>query len=201
MKLEKGDHICGFEISSALRTGITTQTPRGRELCISPKRYGGNRAAKGQVLLKRGQLPPWELPLIRLDTCFATDDAGQTLTQDEPPAVSESSTESTADLTVSVPESPQAPSTEETREESSEETSEDTTPTRLTSAELRAHHPATATEGKRPAIRTAGPARDISDAPESVATTSANETEADSDDSSDELTDLPLFKAFPPESE
>ena len=186
MKLEKGDHICGFEISSSPTTGITTQTPRGRELCISPKRYGGNRAAKGQVLLKRGQLPAWELPLMRLDTRFATEEAEHTSAQNE---ATEPADSSTVSPTEPAPENPPPSATDDSNEESSEDTSEDSTPARLTSTELRAHHPATATEGKRPLIRTAGPARDVSESA-AESTTAGDADEPDSDDSGDELTDF-----------
>mgnify|MGYP001383487738 CR=1 FL=1 len=67
IKLDSNDEIQGFEMSRSLKEGIMVSTQRGRNICVSPKRFGGKRAARGKQMLKRGALSSWSRPLIRQD--------------------------------------------------------------------------------------------------------------------------------------
>ena len=70
IKLEKNDIVSSFELASDENTGIITQTSRGRDVVITPKKYGASRASKGTKLLKRGAVTDWKSPLLRLDKMF-----------------------------------------------------------------------------------------------------------------------------------
>ena len=70
IKLEKDDVVQAFELTSSQKTGIITQTGRGKEMVINPRKYGSSRAAKGKQILKKGTLSDWKRPLLRLDKMF-----------------------------------------------------------------------------------------------------------------------------------
>jgi hypothetical protein len=70
IKLEKDDRVQAFELTSSQKEGIITETSRGKEMVINPRKYGSSRAAKGKQLLKRGTLSDWKRPLLRLDKMF-----------------------------------------------------------------------------------------------------------------------------------
>ena len=52
-------------------------TQRGRNICVSPKRFGGKRAARGKQLLKRGALSSWSRPLIRQDKIWQNQSSSE----------------------------------------------------------------------------------------------------------------------------
>jgi DNA gyrase subunit A len=67
IKLAPKDKVIAFELTSELGEGVLLSTPKGREVCIRPRKYAGRRAARGSMLLKRGQLDGWVRPLLRYD--------------------------------------------------------------------------------------------------------------------------------------
>jgi len=68
MKLRPEDHILAFELSANRSGGALVHTERGREVLVTPRRFGGSRAGRGAVVLKRGKFVDWRRePVIILD--------------------------------------------------------------------------------------------------------------------------------------
>lgn len=68
MKLRSEDRIFAFEVSERKSRGALVTTERGRELCITPRRFGSSRAGRGAVVLKRGRFVDWARePVVVLD--------------------------------------------------------------------------------------------------------------------------------------
>lgn len=68
IKMDKNDWIHGFVLSADDSHGIVVTTPRGRDEWIRPgRKYTGNRATRGRVIIKTGTFKPWTNPLLRYD--------------------------------------------------------------------------------------------------------------------------------------
>ena len=68
MKLRPEDRIFAFELSTSTIQGALVHTERGREIKVTPRRYGASRAGRGAVVLKRGRFVDWHHePVIILD--------------------------------------------------------------------------------------------------------------------------------------
>jgi DNA gyrase subunit A len=68
MKLRTDDRIFAFELSTSTIRGALVHTERGRELMVTPRRFGASRAGRGAVVLKRGHFIDWKRePVIILD--------------------------------------------------------------------------------------------------------------------------------------
>jgi DNA gyrase subunit A len=68
MKLRTDDRIFAFELSTSTIRGACVHTERGRELMVTPRRFGASRAGRGAVVLKRGNFVDWARePVIILD--------------------------------------------------------------------------------------------------------------------------------------
>ncbi len=68
MKLRPEDRILAFELSAERGGGAVVHTERGREVVVTPRRYGASRAGRGAVVLKRGRFVRWDRePVVILD--------------------------------------------------------------------------------------------------------------------------------------
>ncbi len=68
MKLRPEDTILAYELSPNRSGGALVHTERGREVLVTPRRFGANRAGRGAVVLKRGKFVDWRRePVIILD--------------------------------------------------------------------------------------------------------------------------------------
>ena len=47
--------------------GPLVTTSFGRDLTVTPRRFGGSRAGKGKVVLKRGSIDVWSRTYVQLD--------------------------------------------------------------------------------------------------------------------------------------
>ena len=73
-KLDSGDRILAFKVSSKANDGLEVETSRGRVFNITPKLYSAKRASRGKVLLKRDKLKSWQQPLILFHERYQTPD-------------------------------------------------------------------------------------------------------------------------------
>ncbi len=71
IKLKKDDTVIAFTLVVEPDDGVIVQTTRGREVQVSPKKFGGSRAARGQAVIQRGGFQEWSPELERLDLAFA----------------------------------------------------------------------------------------------------------------------------------
>jgi len=71
IKLKAGDEVHAFDLVLEDRDGVVVKTTRGREVTVSPKKYGGSRAGRGQAVIQRGGFQDWAPALERLDQLFA----------------------------------------------------------------------------------------------------------------------------------
>ena len=68
MKLRPEDRIFAFDVVPAKNRGAVVTTERGRELTITPRRFGASRAGRGAVVLKRGRFVDWARePVVIMD--------------------------------------------------------------------------------------------------------------------------------------
>ncbi|MFH1468243.1 MAG: DNA topoisomerase IV subunit A [Pseudomonadota bacterium] len=68
MKLRDEDRILAFELTTEPGQGARVFTERGREVVVTPRRYGGSRGARGSVVLQRGRFVQWErAPIVIID--------------------------------------------------------------------------------------------------------------------------------------
>jgi DNA gyrase subunit A len=72
IKLKADDTVLAFELVTDEREGVQVQTTRGRELVVSPRKYGGSRAGRGQSVIQRGGFQEWNPSLERLDLQFSS---------------------------------------------------------------------------------------------------------------------------------
>jgi DNA gyrase subunit A len=72
IKLKSGDSVLAFELVSEPRDGVKVQTTRGRDVLVSPKKYGGSRAGRGQSVIQRGGFQDWAPAMERLDLQFGS---------------------------------------------------------------------------------------------------------------------------------
>lgn len=72
IKLKAGDSVVAYDLVTGERSGVTVQTTRGRDVVVSPKKYGGSRAGRGQAVIQRGGFQDWAPTIERLDLQFAT---------------------------------------------------------------------------------------------------------------------------------
>ena len=72
IKLKADDTVLAFELVTDEREGVQVQTTRGRELVVSPRKYGGSRAGRGQAVIQRGGFQEWNPSLERLDLQFSS---------------------------------------------------------------------------------------------------------------------------------
>ncbi len=68
MKLRSEDRIYAFDVVARKSQGAKVTTERGRELCVTPRRFGASRAGRGAVVLKRGRFVDWaRQPVVIMD--------------------------------------------------------------------------------------------------------------------------------------
>ncbi|MEL6343600.1 MAG: DNA topoisomerase IV subunit A [Myxococcota bacterium] len=67
IKLDKGDWVHSFELTTESMAGLTVTTPQGRQEIIRPNKYASSRATRGRHIIKRGTFKAWPRPLIRYD--------------------------------------------------------------------------------------------------------------------------------------
>ena len=67
MRLNAGDSILGFTLSSAARQGLEVETTRGREEIIRPTKFPvANRGNKGRLIIKRGGIKRVVYPVVEI---------------------------------------------------------------------------------------------------------------------------------------
>jgi len=67
MRLNAGDSILGFTLSSAARQGLEVETTRGREEIIRPTKFPvANRGNKGRLIIKRGGIKRAIYPVVEI---------------------------------------------------------------------------------------------------------------------------------------
>jgi len=74
IKLKSGDRVLGFGLTDALDEGEKVSTTRGREVVVSPKKYGGSRAGRGKAVIQRGGFKDWVRSTERLDLRYAVEE-------------------------------------------------------------------------------------------------------------------------------
>ncbi|MEC7984905.1 MAG: DNA gyrase subunit A, partial [Myxococcota bacterium] len=74
VKLDPKDRIAAFSLALGKHDGPTLVTSRGREMKITPRSYGGRRASRGSIVLKRDRFKAWAPPLIHYHEIFAGKD-------------------------------------------------------------------------------------------------------------------------------
>jgi len=68
IKLRPEDAVMAFELAQSSVGGALVRTSRGRELKVTPRRFGGPRAGRGSVVLKRGGFTEWlREPVVIID--------------------------------------------------------------------------------------------------------------------------------------
>ena len=72
IKLKPGDEVLAYDLVDDVGAGVQVTTSRGREVTVSPRRYGGSRAGRGKAVMKRGGFQDWSPELERLDLAFAS---------------------------------------------------------------------------------------------------------------------------------
>jgi DNA gyrase/topoisomerase IV subunit A len=60
IKLRPGDAVFAFELTEQRLLGAAVKTAQGREVIVRPSKFGGRRAGKGSVVLRRGGFVSWE---------------------------------------------------------------------------------------------------------------------------------------------
>ena len=60
IKLKAEDAVIAYELSSEPRSGPIVHTSNGREVIVTPKKFGGSRAARGKSVIRRGGLGDWK---------------------------------------------------------------------------------------------------------------------------------------------
>ncbi|MDG1478968.1 MAG: DNA topoisomerase 4 subunit A [Myxococcota bacterium] len=78
IKLDAGDTIHAFGLTTKLMGGVTVTTPQGRAEVVRPNKFLGSRAIKGKSIIKRGSFKDWTRPMVRYDEQFkAADTTGE----------------------------------------------------------------------------------------------------------------------------
>ena len=72
IKLKPGDEVLAYDLVDDVGAGVQVTTSRGREVTVSPRRYGGSRAGRGKAVMKRGGFQDWSPELERLDLAFSS---------------------------------------------------------------------------------------------------------------------------------
>jgi DNA gyrase/topoisomerase IV subunit A len=86
MKLRDGDSVLAFELTRHKFEGAQVRTAQGREETVRPSKFGGSRAGRGAVVLKRGRFVEWTEPILRYDLLHAIiEDEKSVEGEDEPP--------------------------------------------------------------------------------------------------------------------
>jgi DNA gyrase subunit A len=74
VKLDSGDRIHAFELTTEKMGGVAVVTSQGRTEIVRPNKYLGSRAIKGKSIIKRGSFQPWVRPMIRYDLQYKRED-------------------------------------------------------------------------------------------------------------------------------
>jgi len=74
IKLKPGDKVLGFGLTEDEGEGEQVSTTRGRELVVSPRKYGGSRAGRGKAVIQRGGFKDWVRTTERLDLQYAGEE-------------------------------------------------------------------------------------------------------------------------------
>jgi DNA gyrase subunit A len=67
IKLKKGDSVLAGMLVNDDKEGVLVVTSRGREVVVSPRKYGGSRASRGTAVIRRGSFAEWRREPFRGD--------------------------------------------------------------------------------------------------------------------------------------
>jgi DNA gyrase subunit A len=67
IRLRPDDAVMSAALSRHSGEGPLVTTSFGRDLTVTPRRFGGSRAGKGKVVLKRGSIDVWSRTYVQLD--------------------------------------------------------------------------------------------------------------------------------------
>jgi DNA gyrase subunit A len=74
IKLKPGDKVLGFGLTEDVGAGEQVATTRGREIIVTPRKYGGSRAGRGKAVIQRGGFKDWVRSTERLDLSYAPEE-------------------------------------------------------------------------------------------------------------------------------
>ncbi len=83
IKLRDDDAVLAFELTRHKFEGASVRTPQGREETVRPSKFGGKRAARGSVVLKRGRFVEWTQECMRYDLRVAIEEDEDTPDDDD----------------------------------------------------------------------------------------------------------------------
>ena len=74
IKLKTGDKVLAFGITEQEGTGEQVSTTRGRDIVVTPRKYGGSRAGRGKAVIQRGGFKDWVRTTNRLDLRYTPEE-------------------------------------------------------------------------------------------------------------------------------